>query len=37
MRERVTQVGGTLEIETSPGNGTTVFIRIPLHDRDADR
>jgi PAS domain S-box-containing protein len=30
MRERVALVGGTLEIETSPGSGTTVFVRIPL-------
>jgi signal transduction histidine kinase len=30
MRERAALVGGTLEIETSPGSGTTVFVRIPL-------
>ena len=30
MRERVALVGGTLTIETAPGDGTTVFVRIPL-------
>jgi signal transduction histidine kinase len=30
MQERVTLVGGTLEIESSPGAGTTVFARLPL-------
>jgi light-regulated signal transduction histidine kinase (bacteriophytochrome) len=29
IRERLVAVGGTLEIETSPGCGTTVFVRIP--------
>jgi signal transduction histidine kinase len=29
MRERVEQSGGTLEIESSPGSGTTVFVRVP--------
>lgn len=30
MRERVTLVGGTLTIESSPGRGTTVIARVPL-------
>ena len=30
MRERLTLVGGTLEVETSPGGGTTLFSRVPL-------
>ncbi len=30
MRERVALVGGTLTIKSSPGSGTTVFVRIPL-------
>ena len=30
MEERVTQLGGTLEIESSPGGGTSLFIRVPL-------
>jgi len=29
MRERLSLVGGTLDIESSPGNGTTLFARIP--------
>jgi PAS domain S-box-containing protein len=30
MRERVSLVGGTLEIESRPGGGTAVFVRIPV-------
>jgi signal transduction histidine kinase len=30
MQERVAQVGGVLTIESSPGNGTTVIIRVPV-------
>jgi signal transduction histidine kinase len=30
MRERLLLVGGTLEIESSPGAGTTLFVRIAL-------
>jgi PAS domain S-box-containing protein len=30
MQERVVMVGGTIEIESSPGAGTTVFVRVPL-------
>ncbi|MFN7928757.1 MAG: PAS domain-containing protein [Blastocatellia bacterium] len=30
MRERATLIGGTLEIESSPGSGTTIFARIPI-------
>jgi len=29
MRERVTLVGGTLQVESAPGGGTTLLIRIP--------
>jgi two-component system CheB/CheR fusion protein len=29
MRERAAIVGGAVEIESTPGNGTTVFVRIP--------
>jgi signal transduction histidine kinase len=30
MRERLLLVGGTLEIESTPGTGTTLFVRIAL-------
>lgn len=32
MQERVALVGGALEIESSPGGGTSLFVRIPLSD-----
>jgi PAS domain S-box-containing protein len=32
MRERVSLLGGELEIESSAGAGTTIFARIPLDD-----
>jgi PAS domain S-box-containing protein len=30
MRERAALVGGTLEVETRPGSGTTIYVRMPL-------
>ena len=30
MHERVTLAGGTLEIESRPGQGTTIYARVPL-------
>ncbi len=30
MRERVALLGGTLTIESTPGKGTTIFVRIPF-------
>jgi signal transduction histidine kinase len=30
MEERTALVGGTLHIESTPGAGTTIFVRIPL-------
>jgi PAS domain S-box-containing protein len=35
MRERVELLGGTLEVESAPGAGTTLFIRLPTHDTAA--
>ena len=32
MRERATLVGGTLDVETTPGKGTTVFVRVPAQE-----
>jgi signal transduction histidine kinase len=33
MRERLLLIGGTLEIESATGTGTTIFARIPLDDQ----
>lgn len=33
MRERLSLVGGTLEVESAPGAGTTLFARIALDDQ----
>jgi signal transduction histidine kinase len=30
MRERAAMIGGILEIESRPGHGTTVFLRVPV-------
>jgi signal transduction histidine kinase len=30
LRDRVTGVGGTLAIETQPGNGTRIIVRLPI-------
>jgi signal transduction histidine kinase len=35
MRERLALIGGTLEIESSPGAGTTLFARVPLEHEGA--
>jgi len=40
MIERVTQIGGTLDVKSQPGNGTTVSLRIPLDgalERNAEK
>lgn len=31
MRERVSHLGGMLQIESAPGNGTRIWVRVPLH------
>ncbi|HEV3419437.1 MAG TPA: ATP-binding protein [Candidatus Acidoferrum sp.] len=36
MRERVSAIGGTLQIESRPGHGTEISIRLPLEGSDAD-
>ena len=36
MKERVALVGGTLQVESTPGGGTTLLIRIPIA-RPGDR
>jgi two-component system CheB/CheR fusion protein len=37
MRERVALLGGELEIESSPGAGTTLYARIPVPDTEDAR
>lgn len=34
MRERAQSVGGTLQIDTAPGQGTRVLVRVPLARRE---
>lgn len=36
MRERAALVGGSLEIESSPGKGTTIFVKIPVRFADGE-
>jgi PAS domain S-box-containing protein len=36
MKERATLVGGRLQIESTPGNGTSIFVKIPLPGGGAD-
>ncbi|HEX6043972.1 MAG TPA: sensor histidine kinase [Pyrinomonadaceae bacterium] len=35
MRERASLVGGTVDIESSVGHGTSVFVRIPLNSPES--
>ena len=35
MRERVALLGGTLEIESAPGEGTTITADLPYDDMSA--
>jgi signal transduction histidine kinase len=35
MRERLALLGGELEMESSPGNGTTLYVRVPAPEEDA--
>jgi signal transduction histidine kinase len=36
MRERVSAIGGTLQIESRPGHGTEISVRLPLEGSDAN-
>jgi signal transduction histidine kinase len=36
MRQRVEQIGGTIILESTPGNGTTLAIQIPIIDGGAE-
>jgi len=36
MQERAALLGGTLTVESTPGRGTSVFVRIPLDGRTSD-
>ncbi|HHY27373.1 MAG TPA: HAMP domain-containing protein [Desulfitobacterium dehalogenans] len=36
MRERASLLGGSLKIESKPGTGTTVYIKIPIQDDYAE-
>jgi two-component system, NarL family, nitrate/nitrite sensor histidine kinase NarX len=35
MRERVEQIGGTLDLQTAPGSGTRVLVRLPQEETRA--
>ena len=47
IRERVALLGGTVDVESAPGSGATIFVRVPAHgpsggagvptDRDRER
>jgi len=30
MRQRISQVGGSLTVESEPGEGTTVVVQVPI-------
>ncbi|MHC1758141.1 MAG: ATP-binding protein [Negativicutes bacterium] len=36
MEERAQLVGGSLTVEASPGQGTTVYLRVPVHCREGE-
>ncbi len=37
MRQRITQVGGALEIESEPGNGTAISARLPVDQTEQEQ
>jgi two-component system CheB/CheR fusion protein len=36
MQERAALIGGTLEIESAPGQGTTIFVRVPIRSNGGE-
>jgi signal transduction histidine kinase len=36
MRERVEALKGSLTVESTPGQGSTLVVEIPIHPRSAD-
>jgi PAS domain S-box-containing protein len=36
IRERAAIIGGTVEIESTPGEGTTIFVRVPIKPETGD-
>ena len=32
MRERAQIIGGTIDIESTPGRGTTIYLHVPIHE-----
>jgi signal transduction histidine kinase len=34
MRERAALLDGTVTIESTPGEGTTIYVRVPVFGRD---
>ena len=37
MRERIALLSGTIAVESTPGKGSTIFVRIPLENRGNSR
>jgi signal transduction histidine kinase len=37
IQERVQQLGGSLEVESAPGKGTSLTVKIPVGKRDFDK
>lgn len=37
MRERAEMLGGCMAIESAPGSGTTLYVEVPVDDKDSDR
>ena len=37
MRERIALLSGTIAVESSPGQGSTIFVRIPIETGDTDK